>query len=499
MPSATVRRILQSRVYDVAKETPLDLAPQLTQVLKNNVFLKREDLQPVYSFKIRGAYNKMIGLSQEQLSRGVIAASAGNHAQGVALSAQKLQVQAVIVMPKTTPAIKVKSVQRFGAKAVLHGNTYNDAYEHAQELAAEKHYTFIHPYDDPDVIAGQGTVGMEILRQHHHVDAIFIPVGGGGLIAGIAAYVKYVSPHTRIIGVEPDDAACLYHALLANERVILPEVGIFVDGVAVKQVGEEPFRICKTCVDEVITVSTDEVCAAIQDIFEDTRTVAEPAGALALAGLKRYTQREQWTERDLVAIVSGANINFNRLQHISERSELGKQKEALLAVHIPEEPGSFRTFCRLLGPRSITEFNYRYADPKQAVVFAGLEIQDGNEKSALLTQLRDAFDVVDLSDNEIAKVHIRHMVGGRSQVPQERLFRFEFPERPGALINFLNKLGHRWNITLFHYRNHGADYGRVLVGIQVGSEESAELQKLLDTIGYPHHDETENPVYRLFL
>ena len=499
MPKSYIRRILQSHVYDVAKVTPLDTARQLSTKLGNTVYLKREDLQPIFSFKIRGAYNKIMTLSPTQLAAGVIAASAGNHAQGVAFSAHRLGIHATIVMPKTTPAIKIKPVRNYGAKTILHGNNYNEAYDFAVQLAIEKGYTFVHPYDDPDVIAGQGTVGMELLRQTRHIDAIFVPVGGGGLIAGIAAYVKYVDPKIKVIGVEPIDAACLYEAMKANERVILSEVGNFVDGVAVKQIGEETFRIAQTCVDDVITVSNDEVCAAIQDIFEDTRAIAEPAGALALAGLKRYVQTHEIRDRHLVAILSGANINFHRLQHISERAEIGEGREGLLAVTIPEHPGSFKTFCKTLGARGITEFNYRYNDPAQAVVFVGIETHE-HERSAVIQALVDhEFKVEDLSENEIAKLHIRHMVGGRKPVTDERLFHFEFPERPGALMNFLNKIGNQRNISLFHYRNHGADYGRVLAGIQIPDADYAEFISRLETIGYPFRDETENPVYRLFL
>jgi len=499
MTKSYIRRILQSHVYDVARETPVDTARQLSKKLNNTVYLKREDLQPVFSFKIRGAYNKIMALTPAQLAQGVITASAGNHAQGVALSAQRLGIHATIVMPKTTPGIKVKSVQNYGAKAVLHGNTYNEAYDHATQLAGEKGYTFVHPYDDPDVIAGQGTVGMELLRQVRTIDAIFVPVGGGGLIAGIAAYVKYVNPKIKIIGVEPNDAACLAAAMKANDRVILPEVGIFVDGVAVKQIGEEPFRIAQSCVDDVITVSTDEVCASIQDIFEDTRAIAEPAGALALAGLKRYAHLNNITQQHLVAIISGANINFHRLQHISERAEIGEGREALLAVTIPEQAGSFRTFCRTLGTRGITEFNYRYNDPSLAVVFVGIETHEHERPAVIQALTEQGFEVEDLSDNEIAKVHIRHMVGGRKPVDDERLFHFEFPERPGALMNFLNKIGNQRNISLFHYRNHGADFGRVLAGIQIPDADYADFVARLTTIGYPFRDETQNPVYRLFL
>ncbi|NDC83338.1 threonine ammonia-lyase, biosynthetic [bacterium] len=499
MPNSMIRKILQSKVYDVAVETPISKARHMSSRLKHSVYLKREDLQPIYSFKIRGAYNKMSRLTAAQLAAGVIAASAGNHAQGVAYSAQKLGANAIIVMPKTTPSIKVKSVQSFGAKTVLHGGNYNEACDYAMQLASDKGYTFVHPYDDLEVIAGQGTVGMEILRQLQHIDAIFIPVGGGGLIAGVAAYVKYVRPEIKIIGVEPHDAACLKAALDANERVILDEVGIFVDGVAVKQAGVEPFRIAQTTVDDVITVSTDEVCAAIQDVFEDTRALAEPAGALALAGLKRWCTSHPGEGLHLVAIVSGSNINFNRLQHISERAELGEGKEALLAVTIPEIPGSFKTFCKTLGTRGITEFNYRFSGPENAVVFVGIETPE-TERADLLATLRDhQFTVDDLSNNEVAKVHIRHMVGGRKQVENEKLFHFEFPERPGALMNFLTKVGTRWNISLFHYRNHGADYGRVLTGIQVPDTEYEDLIARLHSIGYPFRDETANPVVSLFL
>lgn len=494
-----IQKILQSRVYDVAIETPLHHAPQMSSKLNNQVYLKREDLQSIFSFKLRGAYNKIIHLSPDQLAKGVVAASAGNHAQGVALAAQKLGISATIVMPKTTPAIKYKSVQRLGAKTILVGAAFNDAYDHAIQLAKETNATFIHPYDDPDVIAGQGTVGMELLRQARQIDAIFVPVGGGGLIAGIAAYVKYVNPQIKVIGVEPDDAACLAEALNANSRVVLSEVGIFVDGAAVKQIGEEPFRIAQECVDEVITVSTDAVCAAVQDIFEDTRAVAEPAGALGLAGLKKYVQVNGITNQHLVTIVSGANINFHRLRYISERSELGEGKEALLAVTIPETPGSFKTFCRSLGTSGITEFNYRYNDPSEAVVFVGIETTSHNRQSTIETLKSHQFDVQDLSDNEIAKLHIRHMVGGRKPVPNEKLFHFEFPERPGALLNFLNKIGTDRNISLFHYRNHGADYGRVLAGIQVPDADYEIFVHQLGTIGYPFRDETNNPVYRLFL
>lgn len=500
-----VRKILQARVYEVARETPLDHAANLSRRLGNTVLLKREDLQPVFSFKLRGAYNRMARhASSGAPAGGVIAASAGNHAQGVALAAQRLGLAAVIVMPETTPQIKIHAVRVLGASVELYGATYDEAFGYASERAAADGLTFIHPYDDEDVIAGQGTIAMEILRQYSgdDIDAIFVPVGGGGLIAGIAAYVKHLYPRIKVIGVEPDDAACLYQALQAGRRVKLDQVGIFVDGVAVRQVGEEPFRIAKECVDEVVLVSTDEVCAAIKDIFEDTRSIAEPAGALALAGLKRWTEREEARGRTLVAIDSGANINFDRLRHVAERAELGEKREALLAVTIPEHPGSFRQFCETLGHRSITEFNYRYADETAAHVFVGLEMVPGaHDRMQIVERLRShGYDVLDLSDNETAKLHIRYMVGGHAgRLPNERLLRFEFPERPGALLRFLDHMGREWNITLFHYRNHGADYGRVLCGIQVPAEEDDRFSAFLAEIGYAFREEYDNPAYGLFL
>jgi threonine dehydratase len=498
-----LERILTARVYDVAKESPLELAPRLSARLNNRVLLKREDLQPVFSFKLRGAYNKMVQLPPEVRARGVITASAGNHAQGVALAASKLGIKALIVMPRTTPGIKVSAVRAYGAKTILYGDTYDEAYLHAQQLAAERGLSFVHPYDDPDVIAGQGTVGMEILRQHpDDLHAIFVPVGGGGLIAGVAAYVKHLRPDIRIIGVEPDDAGCLHAALHAKRRVVLDQVGIFADGVAVRQVGQEPFRLARKYVDEMVLVSADEICAAIKDIYDDTRSIAEPAGALAVAGMKKYIQANALRDTNLVAIDSGANVNFDRLRHISERAELGEQREALLAVTIPERPGSFLTFCQTIGHRNITEFNYRYADTRQAQVFAGVELNDGAlEKDALIQSLRDKdYPVVDLTDNEMAKLHVRHLVGGRAAGAQhEILYRFEFPERPGALLKFLTRLGERWNISLFHYRNHGAAYGRVLVGIQVPQNDKKRFQAFLDELGYQYWDESRNPAYTLFL
>ncbi|MEK6748763.1 MAG: threonine ammonia-lyase, biosynthetic [Pseudomonadota bacterium] len=498
-----LRKILLARVYDVARETPLELARGLSKRLDNRVLLKREDLQPVFSFKLRGAYNKMVQLDVESRRRGVITASAGNHAQGVALAAQGMNLVAVIVMPKTTPGIKVEAVRSYGAQIILHGNTYDEALEHARGLEAEHGYTFIHPYDDPDVIAGQGTVAVEILRQHPGpIDAVFVPVGGGGLIAGVSAYIKQLRPEIKIIGVEPDDAACLHAALQKGERVVLDQVGIFADGVAVRQIGVETFRIAQHLVDEVVLASSDEICAAIKDIFDDTRSIAEPAGALAVAGMKKYIARHGLKDRTFIAIASGANMNFDRLRHVAERAELGEQREALLAVTIPEEAGSFKRFCHHLGPRGITEFNYRYADARAAQVFAGIQLREGaREKEALLAHLRaDGYAAVDMTDNEMAKLHVRHMVGGRAVgVQNERLIRFEFPERPGALMRFLQHLGSRWNISLFHYRNHGAAYGRVLAGIQVAPQDAGEFREFLTSLGYPYWEETDNPAYTLFL
>ncbi|WP_236234994.1 threonine ammonia-lyase, biosynthetic [Pseudomonas tohonis] len=498
-----VQKILRAPVYDVAIETPLQPAPRLAQRLGNAVLLKREDLQPVFSFKIRGAYNRVSQLSAEQRARGVIAASAGNHAQGLALAARHLGIEATIVMPRTTPELKVQGVLARGGRAVLHGDAFPEALAHALQLAEARGLTFVPPYDDPDVIAGQGTVAMEILRQHPgRLDAIFVPVGGGSLIAGIAAYVKYLRPEVRVIGVEPDDSNCLQAAMAAGERVVLEQVGLFADGVAVAQIGAHNFEVCRQYVDEVLTVSADEICAAIKDIYDDTRSITEPAGALAVAGIKKYVARERCEGRTLVAIDSGANVNFDRLRHVAERAELGEQREAIIAVTIPERPGSFRAFCEALGQRQITEFNYRYHGDAEAHIFVGVQTHPENDpRGALVQGLRDqGFPVLDLTDNELAKLHIRHMVGGRADgALHERLLRFEFPERPGALLNFLDKLGGRWNISLFHYRNHGAADGRVVAGLQVPDHELHLLPGALDAIGYPWWDESDNPAYRLFV
>ncbi len=497
-----VRRILCARVYDVAIESPITEARQLSSRYQNRILLKREDLQEVYSFKIRGAYNKIAQLSPEQMARGVVTASAGNHAQGVALSATRLGIKATIVMPRTTPQIKVDGVRGRGGKVVLHGDTYDEASAHAAHLAETQGMAMIPAYDDVDVIAGQGTIGMEILRQWRGpLDAIFLPVGGGGLCAGVAAYVKYLRPEIRIIAVEPEDAACLKAALAAGRRVTLPQVGLFADGVAVAQIGKEPFRILRNIVDDVVTVTTDEICAAIKHIFDDTRSISEPAGALALAGLTKYIETSGVTGETLLAVESGANTNFDRLRYIAERTEIGEQREAVLAVTIPEKPGSFKAFCTAIGRRNITEFNYRLGSPEAAHIFLGVQVSPGGEdREALVSHLQErGYDVLDLTDDEMAKLHIRHMVGGRAQADHEVLYRFEFPERPGALAHFLSRLGARWNISLFHYRNHGAAYGRVLLGLQVPPKERAALRGLLTEIGYLFTEETGNPAYRLFL
>jgi len=497
-----LERILKARVYDVASQSPLELAPALSKRIGNKLLLKREDLQPVFSFKLRGAYNKMASLPRARLAKGVIAASAGNHAQGVALAAQRLGCRATIVMPVTTPRIKVDAVKARGAKVVLHGDSYAEAYQRALRLRRERGLVFVHPYDDPDVIAGQGTIGMEIVRQHAGpIDAIFVPVGGGGLISGIAAYVKQISPGTRIVGVEPVDAAAMKESLKKGRRVKLDHVGLFADGVAVKEVGRETFRLCRQLVDEMVLVDTDEMCAAIKDVFEDTRVVLEPAGALAIAGAKAWAERRAARGKTLVAVASGANTNFDRLRFIAEEAEVGEHREAVLAVTIPERPGSFKKFCATLGGANITEFNYRIADSREAHIFVGIEV-DGRARTARIVRnlRRHGLTTLDLSDNEMAKWHVRHMVGGRAPFAKnELLYRFEFPERPGALMKFLESMRSDWNISLFHYRNHGADYGRVLVGIQVPKNEMRQLRAFLAKLGYPYADETRNPAYRVFL
>jgi threonine dehydratase len=495
--------IRDAKVYDVAIKSPLELAKVLSARLKNQVFMKREDLQPVFSFKLRGAYNKIASLSDDELANGVICSSAGNHAQGVALAAQKRGVRAVIVMPVTTPTIKVDAVRALGGEVVLSGDAYDDAYAYARQLEAEQALTFIHPFDDPAVIAGQGTIGAEILEQAEGpIDAVFVPIGGGGLIAGIATWIKQQRPEIRIIGVEPNDSTAMRDSLTAGKPISLQHVGIFADGVAVRRVGDETFRLCQQFVDEIITVDTDQCCAAIRDIFEDTRSIVEPAGGLAVAGAKKYARDNRLTGQTFVTISCGANVNFDRLRHIAERAAVGDQTEMLIAAEIPEEPGSFRLFCEVLGRRGITEFNYRYADSKKAHIFVGVQLTDGqSEADQLLSDIAAAgFPVVDLSDNEMAKLHVRHMVGGRSaEVQNERLFRFEFPERPGALLDFLNAIGTDWNISLFHYRNHGSDHGRVLAGIDVPQDETEELESHLAKLGYAHWEESNNPAYTMFL
>jgi threonine dehydratase len=497
-----LEKILTANVYDVAIESPLDDAKNLSARFGNRVLLKREDLQPVFSFKLRGAYNKMSHLSAAALKAGVICASAGNHAQGVALAAQKLGCAATIVMPVTTPQIKVSAVEKRGAAVVLHGDSYSDAYEHSQVLVKRHKLTFVHPYDDPLVIAGQGTIGMEILRQHRTpIHAIFVAIGGGGLISGVAAYVKRIRPDVRIIGVQPTDSDAMYRSIKAGRRIVLPHVGLFADGVAVKQVGEETFKIARKLVDEIILVDTDATCAAIKDVFDDTRAVLEPAGAIAIAGLKVYAEREKLSGRTLIAIACGANMNFDRLRFVAERAEVGEEREALFAVTMPEERGSFRRFCELIGPRSVTEFNYRIADATDAHLFVGVGIRSRDEIGKLITTLqRQRFKVLDLTDDEMAKLHIRYLVGGRSPLAEnERIYRFIFPERPGALMKFLSSMSPNWNISLFHYRNHGADYGRILVGMQVPPKDKKEFQKFLDDLGYEWADESTNPAYHLFL
>lgn len=497
-----LERILTARVYDVAQESPLEIAPNLSERLNNRVLLKREDMQPVFSFKLRGAYNKMAQLPPDILKQGVIAASAGNHAQGVALGARRLGTTAIIVMPVTTPQVKIDAVKARGGEVVLYGDTYDDAYAHARQLEAEKGLTFIHPFDDPDVIAGQGTIGMEILRQcQQPIHAIFVAIGGGGLISGIAAYIKRLRPEIKIIGVEPVDADAMSRSLQAGHRIKLPQVGLFADGVAVREVGAETFRLCQQYLDDIILVDTDDTCAAIKDVFEDTRSILEPAGALAIAGVKAYVEREQIQDQTLIAVACGANMNFDRLRFVAERAEFGERREAIFAVTIPEKRGSLRKFCELLGRRNLTEFNYRIADQQEAHIFVGVQItgrQDAADMAA--TFEANGFRTIDLTDDELTKLHLRHMVGGRSPLAHdELLYRFEFPERPGALIKFLISMRPDWNISLFHYRNHGADYGRIVVGMQVPPHEMEDWQAFLDTLGYRYWDESQNPAYHLFL
>jgi len=503
MPSDDyLERILLARVYDVAQETPLEVAPNLCNRLQNRVLLKREDMQSVFSFKLRGAYNKMAHLPPESLAKGVIASSAGNHAQGVALGARHLGSQAIIVMPITTPQVKIDAVKARGGDVVLHGETYDDAYSHARQLEREKGLTFIHPFDDPDVIAGQGTIAMEILRQYQQpIHAIFVAIGGGGLISGIAAYVKRLRPEIQIIGVEPTDADAMYQSLQAGQRLRLEQVGLFADGVAVRQVGAETFRLCQRYVDHIIRVDTDDTCAAIKDVFEDTRSILEPAGALAVAGAKAYVERHGIQGQTLVAVACGANMNFDRLRFVAERAELGERREAIFAVTIPERPGSLRQFCECIGKRNLTEFNYRIAHREAAHIFVGLQIRDRDDAAQIAAKFESqGFTTLDLTDNELAKMHLRHMVGGKSPLAHdELLYRFEFPERPGALMKFVTAMSPNWNISLFHYRNNGSDYGRIVAGIQVPPQDMEAWQAFLDGLGYPYWDENQNPAYHLFL
>ncbi|MDN5841882.1 MAG: threonine ammonia-lyase, biosynthetic [Alcaligenaceae bacterium] len=497
-----LKRILTSKVYDVAHETSLDVAPRISARIGNTVLLKREDTQPVFSFKLRGAYNKMANLSPAELKRGVIAASAGNHAQGVALSARKLGCRAVIVMPVTTPDVKIDAVRALGGEVVLFGDSFTDAAEHASELQAKEKLTFVHPFDDPDVIAGQGTVGMEILRQHPGpIDAIFVAIGGGGLISGIAAYVKQLRPDIKVIGVQTEDSDAMARSVKLGRRIKLSDVGLFSDGTAVKQVGLETFRLAREYVDDYVLVDTDAVCAGIKDVFQDTRSVLEPAGALALAGAKRYAAQNKWKGKTLVAVTCGANMNFDRLRFVAERADVGEAREALLAVTLPEKRGSFMRLCEAVGKRAVTEFNYRISDPDTAHVYVGLQIHSEPEIEKLVAHFQKKdFPTLDLTGNEMAKTHLRYMVGGRSGLAQnEVLYRFEFPERPGALMKFLGAMNPTWNISLFHYRNQGDDYARVLVGLQVPPKDKKEFREFLSTLGYPYWNESDNPAFDLFL
>lgn len=497
-----IKRILSARVYDVSIETRLHEAPQLSSRLLNRIFLKREDEQPIFSFKCRGAYNRIFKLMQTQSVTAVVAASAGNHAQGVALAARELGIDAIIVMPQTTPGIKVEAVRALGADARLHGDDFDAALAQALALSEKHGHPFIHPFDAPDTIAGQGTVAVELCRQHPgELDVVFVPIGGGGLAAGVSVYMKYLRPEVRIVGVEPADAASMHDALAADERITLAQVGLFADGVAVKQVGEHCFDVCRECLDEVVLVTVDEMSAAIKDIFNETRTLTEPAGALAVAGMKRYVKERGITDKTLIAVNSGANINFDRLRHVAERVEIGESREALLAVSIPERPGSFKKFCNTIGRRSVTEFNYRFADPATAHVFVGVELNGGQEERKALSDklMAEGCDVLDMTHNDAARLHLRHMIGGHAKLPDERLFRFRFPERPGALLDFLQSMGERWNITLFHYRNHGAAYGRVLVGFTVPADEGPQLDDFIETLGFYGEEESDNEAYTRFL
>jgi len=491
-----------ARVYDVAINSALDFQPNLSSRLNNRILLKREDLQPVFSFKLRGAYNKMAHLPADAISRGVICASAGNHAQGVALAANKLNCRAVIVMPTTTPLIKINAVKSHDAEVVLAGESYSDAYLHAQQLAKNGGLTFVHPYDDPDVIAGQGTIAKEILAAHPEpIDAIFCCVGGGGLISGVAAYIKHYRPEIKVIGVEAEDSDAMTKSLAANKRIELEQVGLFADGAAVKQVGVHTFQLCQQYVDEMIVVDNDAICAAIKDVFEDTRSILEPAGALAAAGIKAYIAQQKAEDKTFIGIASGANMNFDRLRFIAERAEVGEKREAIIAATIPEKVGAFKTFCRLLGDHNITEFNYRYSDPNEAHVYVGIAVHEQEETGELIAALQaEGLPTIDLTENEMAKLHLRHLVGGHApEAEHEVIYRFEFPDRPGALMNFLDSMGHDWNISLFHYRNHGADFGRVLIGLQVPPNELNDFIRFLNNMGYPYWDETQNPAYKLFL
>ncbi|CFP40227.1 threonine ammonia-lyase, biosynthetic [Bordetella pertussis] len=502
MSTDYLKRILTSKVYDVAVESPLERAPLLSQRIANNVLLKREDTQAVFSFKLRGAYNKMANLTPAARSRGVIAASAGNHAQGVALAATRLGCRAVIVMPTTSPQVKVDAVRRLGGEVVLAGDSFTDAYEHAQQLEKREKLTFVHPFDDPDVIAGQGTIGMEILRQHPgEIEAIFVAIGGGGLIAGVAAYIKQLRPEIKIIGVQTEDSDAMVRSVRAGRRVQLSDVGLFSDGTAVKLVGAETFRLARQYVDDFVVVNTDAICAAIKDVFQDTRSVLEPAGAMAVAGAKQYAAEHKLKGKTLVAVACGANMNFDRLRFVAERAEVGEMREAVFAVTMPEQRGSFRRFCELVGNRSVTEFNYRISDAERAHVFVGVQVSTPAEPEKIAANFRrHGFDTLDLTHDELAKTHLRHMVGGHSALARnELLYRFEFPERPGALMRFLNAMNPDWNISLFHYRNQGADYGNILIGIQVPPTDKKLFKTFVAELGYPQWNETDNPAYRLFL